>query len=74
MTDSRARCASRSEAIAWRARQIGPVVFTNGVFDLLHPGHVELLETARARGRGPHRWSQQRRVGANAWARAPTGR
>ncbi len=26
------------------------VVFTNGVFDLLHPGHVELLETARAQG------------------------
>jgi D-glycero-beta-D-manno-heptose 1-phosphate adenylyltransferase len=41
---------SRSEAIAWRSRQIGPVVFTNGVFDLLHPGHVELLETARAEG------------------------
>jgi rfaE bifunctional protein nucleotidyltransferase chain/domain len=28
----------------------GPVVFTNGVFDLLHPGHVELLESARAEG------------------------
>jgi rfaE bifunctional protein nucleotidyltransferase chain/domain len=26
------------------------VVFTNGVFDLLHPGHVELLEFARAQG------------------------
>jgi rfaE bifunctional protein nucleotidyltransferase chain/domain len=26
------------------------VVFTNGVFDLLHPGHVELLESARAEG------------------------
>jgi rfaE bifunctional protein nucleotidyltransferase chain/domain len=25
-------------------------VFTNGVFDLLHPGHVELLESARAEG------------------------
>ena len=31
-------------AITWRARQAGPVVFTNGVFDLVHPGHVELLE------------------------------
>jgi rfaE bifunctional protein nucleotidyltransferase chain/domain len=50
MTDSRSKVRSRSEAIAWRARQIGPVVFTNGVFDLLHPGHVELLETARAEG------------------------
>ena len=26
------------------------VVFTNGVFDLLHPGHVRYLERARAEG------------------------
>jgi D-beta-D-heptose 7-phosphate kinase/D-beta-D-heptose 1-phosphate adenosyltransferase len=26
------------------------VVFTNGVFDLLHPGHIALLEAARAEG------------------------
>lgn len=26
------------------------VVFTNGCFDLLHPGHVALLEAARAEG------------------------
>ncbi|HUL35043.1 MAG TPA: D-glycero-beta-D-manno-heptose 1-phosphate adenylyltransferase [Candidatus Eisenbacteria bacterium] len=26
------------------------VVFTNGTFDLLHPGHVKLLEAARALG------------------------
>jgi D-beta-D-heptose 7-phosphate kinase/D-beta-D-heptose 1-phosphate adenosyltransferase len=26
------------------------VVFTNGVFDLLHPGHVEYLEAARGLG------------------------
>jgi len=25
-------------------------VFTNGVFDLLHPGHVEILEAARGLG------------------------
>jgi len=25
-------------------------VFTNGVFDLLHPGHLALLEAARAEG------------------------
>lgn len=28
----------------------GDVVFTNGVFDLLHPGHVDLLTAARAAG------------------------
>jgi D-beta-D-heptose 7-phosphate kinase/D-beta-D-heptose 1-phosphate adenosyltransferase len=26
------------------------VVFTNGVFDLLHPGHIDLLIAARAQG------------------------
>jgi D-beta-D-heptose 7-phosphate kinase/D-beta-D-heptose 1-phosphate adenosyltransferase len=26
------------------------VVFTNGVFDLLHPGHIRYLETARSLG------------------------
>jgi D-beta-D-heptose 7-phosphate kinase/D-beta-D-heptose 1-phosphate adenosyltransferase len=26
------------------------VVFTNGVFDLLHPGHVRYLKTARSHG------------------------
>jgi D-beta-D-heptose 7-phosphate kinase/D-beta-D-heptose 1-phosphate adenosyltransferase len=38
------------EAAVWRARVRGPVVFTNGVFDLLHPGHVDLLVGARAEG------------------------
>jgi D-beta-D-heptose 7-phosphate kinase/D-beta-D-heptose 1-phosphate adenosyltransferase len=38
------------EAAAWRSRQPGPVVFTNGVFDLIHPGHVQLLEAARSEG------------------------
>jgi rfaE bifunctional protein nucleotidyltransferase chain/domain len=38
------------EAISWRGRQKGRVVFTNGVFDLVHPGHVELLEAARREG------------------------
>jgi D-beta-D-heptose 7-phosphate kinase/D-beta-D-heptose 1-phosphate adenosyltransferase len=26
------------------------VVFTNGVFDLLHPGHIQLLQFARSQG------------------------
>ena len=34
----------------WRARQAGRVVFTNGVFDLLHPGHIDVLVGARACG------------------------
>jgi D-beta-D-heptose 7-phosphate kinase/D-beta-D-heptose 1-phosphate adenosyltransferase len=34
----------------WRRRVRGPVVFTNGVFDLLHPGHVDVLLGARAEG------------------------
>jgi len=37
-------------AAAWRRSVVGPVVFTNGVFDLLHPGHVALLEAARSEG------------------------
>lgn len=41
---------SREAAVAWRKAQAGPVVFTNGVFDLLHPGHLQLLEAARAEG------------------------
>ncbi len=34
---------------AWRAAG-RRVVFTNGCFDLLHAGHVRLLEAARAQG------------------------
>jgi len=38
------------EARAWRGSQHGPVVFTNGVFDIIHPGHVDVLTGARAHG------------------------
>jgi D-glycero-beta-D-manno-heptose 1-phosphate adenylyltransferase len=31
-------------------QQGGRVVFTNGVFDLLHPGHIRYLQQARALG------------------------
>lgn len=34
----------------WRAGLAGRVVFTNGVFDLLHPGHIDVLLGARQRG------------------------
>jgi rfaE bifunctional protein nucleotidyltransferase chain/domain len=38
-------------AFARRLRAAGRrVVFTNGVFDLLHPGHVRYLRAARAEG------------------------
>ena len=39
----------RSNLEAWRAAG-ERIVFTNGVFDLLHRGHVEYLEEARALG------------------------
>jgi D-beta-D-heptose 7-phosphate kinase/D-beta-D-heptose 1-phosphate adenosyltransferase len=42
--------SSRSDAVARRARLPGKVVFTNGVFDLLHPGHIDLLTSARSQG------------------------
>lgn len=41
---------SRQAAVAWRGAVKGPVVFTNGVFDLLHVGHIEVLEAARREG------------------------
>jgi D-beta-D-heptose 7-phosphate kinase/D-beta-D-heptose 1-phosphate adenosyltransferase len=50
MIDTSAKIRRLGEAITWRTRQLGPVVFTNGVFDLVHPGHVELLEAARREG------------------------
>jgi rfaE bifunctional protein nucleotidyltransferase chain/domain len=38
-----------TERAAWKAARKA-VVFTNGCFDLLHPGHVALFEAARAQG------------------------
>jgi rfaE bifunctional protein nucleotidyltransferase chain/domain len=41
----------QAAAFAGRLRREGKrVVFTNGVFDLLHPGHVRYLQQARALG------------------------
>ncbi len=39
----------RETADAWR-RAGRSIVFTNGVFDLLHTGHLQLLEDAAAQG------------------------
>jgi rfaE bifunctional protein nucleotidyltransferase chain/domain len=44
---------NRAELIGQRAlwkRQGMSVVFTNGCYDLLHPGHIRLLEQARSMG------------------------
>ena len=44
---------SPDDAVTWLDRVkagSGRVVFTNGVFDLLHPGHVRYLRRARALG------------------------
>lgn len=48
-----ARVMAREDAAEWAtaAREAGKkIVFTNGVFDILHAGHVRYLETARAFG------------------------
>ena len=45
-----AKIMTWDEAAAWRRGVSGRVVFTNGVFDLLHPGHVDVLAHARAEG------------------------
>ena len=41
--------ALRRRLAAWRRRR-ARVVFTNGCFDLIHPGHVRYLRTARRLG------------------------
>lgn len=48
--DPARKIRSRDDVIGWRARAAGKVVFTNGVFDLLHRGHVDLLLAARELG------------------------
>ena len=44
------KLASASETLTRIASLPKPVVFTNGVFDVLHRGHVTYLEQARALG------------------------
>lgn len=42
---------SEAAALVTRERSLGhTIVFTNGVFDILHPGHVRYLRDARALG------------------------
>jgi rfaE bifunctional protein nucleotidyltransferase chain/domain len=49
-SDPASKVMTLSDATAWRRGAHGKVVFTNGVFDLLHPGHVDMLLGARRRG------------------------
>ncbi len=48
--DPAAKLLTLEAARAWRRGVSGPVVFTNGVFDVLHRGHVALLVAARGEG------------------------
>jgi D-beta-D-heptose 7-phosphate kinase/D-beta-D-heptose 1-phosphate adenosyltransferase len=48
--DPLAKVMDWERARSWRATQRGRLVFTNGVFDLLHPGHVDVLLAARRQG------------------------
>lgn len=48
--DPAAKVRTLEEARRWRAARTDRVVFTNGVFDLLHPGHVDVLLGARRLG------------------------
>src|SRR5437773_6986473 len=50
-SSSRAVTIADAAALVARLRTAGKtIVFTNGVFDLLHPGHVRYLRHARALG------------------------
>ena len=44
------KIAPRTDAVARTLQLAQPVAFTNGVFDVLHRGHVTYLEQARALG------------------------
>jgi D-beta-D-heptose 7-phosphate kinase/D-beta-D-heptose 1-phosphate adenosyltransferase len=52
--DPASKVMSWEAASAWRedqrARGVQRIVFTNGVFDLLHPGHIDVLVGARRAG------------------------
>jgi D-beta-D-heptose 7-phosphate kinase/D-beta-D-heptose 1-phosphate adenosyltransferase len=48
--DPAAKVRDWDSARRWREQPAGRLVFTNGVFDLLHPGHVDVLLGARRAG------------------------
>jgi D-beta-D-heptose 7-phosphate kinase/D-beta-D-heptose 1-phosphate adenosyltransferase len=45
--DPLAKVMNWERAAAWRDGVAGRLGFTNGVFDLLHPGHIDALRGAR---------------------------
>jgi rfaE bifunctional protein nucleotidyltransferase chain/domain len=49
-SDPASKVMTLADAVVWRRATSGKVVFTNGVFDLLHPGHVDVLVGARRCG------------------------
>jgi D-beta-D-heptose 7-phosphate kinase/D-beta-D-heptose 1-phosphate adenosyltransferase len=49
-SDPASKVMSLSDAAVWRRSVRGKLVFTNGVFDLLHPGHIDVLLGARRAG------------------------
>lgn len=49
--DSARKCLTPEQLLGMAARLPRPLVFTNGVFDLLHVGHVASLEAAAREGR-----------------------
>ena len=53
MTPSHPRVKAPPALLEWLAPQRAAgrkIVFTNGCYDIIHPGHVDLLERARALG------------------------
>ncbi|MCH7345206.1 adenylyltransferase/cytidyltransferase family protein [Pelomonas sp. CA6] len=48
--DSSTKCVAPAALLEIAARLARPLVFTNGVFDLLHVGHVSYLEWASRQG------------------------
>jgi len=50
VVDPASKVMPLQRAAEWRRATRGTVVFTNGVFDLLHPGHVDVLLGARRAG------------------------
>ena len=50
MKNSFSKIVSWNQATRWCHNSDGNVVFTNGVFDILHYGHVSGLEEARSLG------------------------